>query len=115
MAVAEPPAFPVMGSLDGHTDRIRRVAWLGDHRLVSASRDGSVRMWDRLSRREIASWQTGEDLRDLVVDPRGRWLAFGGDDHRLHGVDLRSLAEIHQWVFPSWVMRLEVSRAGHGR
>jgi len=98
--------FHRVGTLAGHTDRIRRVAWVGNDRLVSASWDGSVRLWDRSGRREIASWQTGEYVRDLAVDPGGRWLAFGGDDRRLHLVDLRTLAETHQQVYPSWVMRL---------
>jgi WD40 repeat protein len=103
---AGPSRFRWVGPLAGHTDRIRRVAWVGNDRLVSASWDGSVRLWDRSLRREIASWQTGEYLRDLAVDPLGRWLAFGGDDRRLHVVDLHTLAETHQRVYPSWVMRL---------
>ena len=98
--------FQRVGSLAGHTDRIRRVAWVDNDRLVSASWDGSVRLWDRSGRREIASWRIAEYVRDLAVDPRGRWLAFGGDDRRLHLVDLRTLAETHQQVYPSWVMRL---------
>ena len=61
--------FHRVGTLAGHTDRIRRVAWVGNDRLVSASWDGSVRLWDRSGRREIASWQTGEYVRDLAVDP----------------------------------------------
>jgi len=110
--VAASTPFLRVGSLAGHTDRIRRVAWVGAERLVSASWDGSVRLWDRSQRREIASWKTGEYVRDLAVDPHGRWLAFGGDDRQLHFVDLRTLTETYQQVYPSWVMRLASSLDG---
>lgn len=95
-----------------HTDRIRRVCWVGSDHVVTASWDGTVilRRWP--GDRVLATWRTEEYVRDLAVDPHGRWLAFGGDDRLLHIVDLRSLRETFSIPCPDWAMQLTVASDG---
>ncbi len=107
---ASPPER--IASFHDHSDRIRRVCWVGTNRFATASWDGSVvlRAWP--GDRVLATWRTSEYVRDLTVDPLGRWLAFGGDDRLLHLVDLRSLRETFTIACPAWAMRLAAADDG---
>ena len=107
---ASPPER--IATFHDHSDRIRRVCWVGTNRFATASWDGSVvlRAWP--GDRVLATWRTSEYVRELAVDPLGRWLAFGGDDRLLHLVDLRSLRETYTIACPAWAMRLAAADDG---
>jgi len=77
-----PPGVKLVRTLRGHTNRIGRIAWSPDGRLLaSPSDDGTIRLWDT---------ETGERLRTLLehgaraysvtFDPTGRTLASGSAD-----------------------------------
>jgi hypothetical protein len=73
--------------LRGHGGPVTTVAWTGDGaRLVSGSWDRSVRMWDVAGEAQIARYGGFSLLvRDIAVDPRGRFVAVGAWTDRLRG------------------------------
>jgi len=70
-------------SLSGHTDAVNGVAYSPDGtRLVSASSDGSVRVWDVITGREVLPPLRGQEdhIYAVAYSPDGRTLASAGDD-----------------------------------
>ena len=64
----------------------RAMALLGPDRLVTGSEDGAVGFWDRRGLQLIVELkQPALRVRNLVIDPKGRWLvvAFVGGDPRV--------------------------------
>ncbi|CAK8682721.1 THO complex subunit 6 homolog [Clavelina lepadiformis] len=78
-------------SYNQHTEYIHDIDLLGDG-IVTASEDGSVKIWDsrsnsctgtflphansQLNRPEVGKW-----VSCVTADPNGEWLAFGGGPH----------------------------------
>lgn len=79
-----PPLFPIGSALkqkwDAHRDLVTRVDFSPDGcRLVSASRDTSVRTWDLLTGGSDTLWDDfgdGDPVRGVAWSPDGRWVAF---------------------------------------
>lgn len=70
-----------------HAEPVTALVFLPDGRLVSGSRDGTVRVWDMatgLASREIAN--AGSPVVQIMLTDRGKMLAvsFGGDNIHLH-------------------------------
>ena len=77
---------------DGHTDIIHDVLFLNHGtRAVSASEDGTIRVWDVQSGRELQSFSDDAALvpRNLAVSPDGLLLA---STHRRSGVHIWDIA-----------------------
>ena len=71
-------------TLRGHTGRIYGVAWSPDGKtLATASTDGTAKLWDAATGRELATLKghARGDVNVVAFSPDGQTLATGGDDH----------------------------------
>ena len=74
---------PGIASLTGHTDRVHAVAFSRDGRtLLSGSYDGTARLWDVATHRQIGAPLNGHDgeVYSVAFSPQGNVVATGADD-----------------------------------
>ena len=74
---------PGLASLTGHTDRVHAVAFSPDgHTLLSGSYDGTARLWDVATHRQIGVPLNGHDdeVYSVAFSPNGKVVATGADD-----------------------------------
>lgn len=70
--------------IQAHANSITGVAWTADsRRLVSRSRNGTVRLWDRDGRPAAAPFQSSSSYAPLEDQPWGNWFLIRDDD-RVH-------------------------------
>ena len=93
--------------LAGHTGEVQRVRFSTDSaRMITASSDGTARVWDIAAAREVARFQTpGQATYAAELCPVGTLAASGGDDRRVHlwdsatGVEVKTLAGFNSVVW----------------
>lgn len=93
-----------LGVRRGHSEFVYDVAYLPDGRIVSASWDGTARLWDadgRDARR--FDHGAGTHVYSLAVHSAGRWLATVARDDFVRLWDINTGALLHKWAV----------RAGH--
>jgi WD40 repeat protein len=72
-----PGPIEAFGELLGHEEAIVACHFVGGSRLVSASLDGTTRIWSVVDRRAIRVIRSDAPVHALVVSSDGRWLATG--------------------------------------
>ncbi len=75
--------IPAHGVAQGHEDAVTSLHFTPQCRLVSASRDKSVRVWQLKEKGAVADGEPVHDrqgnVADLGVSPDGRWMLFDKD------------------------------------
>lgn len=113
-----------IATLEGHTDLVTSVAVSPDgHRIATASKDGSVRVWTRNGDCLLVAAHHGVGVNAVAWFPDGRRLAAASDDHTVSIFDSRtgrirrvleghSDAVEHVAVYPDGVLLASASRDG---
>jgi WD40 repeat protein len=86
---------------EGHTDAVAGVVHvLGGHRMMTGSLDGSLRVWDLQSGKQIGNdWQDGESAVYVVgLSPDGKKVASGSGDGAVRLWDVDTEKVIAKWV-----------------
>ncbi len=96
MAIAEAiSGATAVGALQrGHADEVYSVEWSRDGKMVaSASGDGTVKLWDAITRRELRTIGGFASFPGSVaIAPDGGLVAVAGDQDGIRTVDLRGSA-----------------------
>jgi WD40 repeat protein len=96
--VLHPPGTALLLTLEGHSDEVTAVAlsWDGRcRRIVSGSRDRTVKVWDLESGRQLHTLKGHSDAVTCVtVTPNGRLIVSGSEDHTLRVWDMESTQEV---------------------
>jgi RNA polymerase sigma factor (sigma-70 family) len=77
----------VIRTLKGHKKYLWNMIFcVGGRRLISSSADGTIRLWDVASGRELSQLNGGGDrTMHLAISPDDRWLASASDSRGTHG------------------------------
>ena len=75
----EAPGGPLLRTLKGHSTTVRRVAALGDDRLISASEDGTLRLWAPDSGEVIATLEGHSGTVSGILALRDGRVVFTSD------------------------------------
>ncbi len=73
--VWDPDTLAELGTLDGHTDVVGQGGFLPGDLLVTASRDGSVRVWDLATRRSLLILHGADEM---ALSPQGAVILADG-------------------------------------
>jgi WD40 repeat protein len=87
----------------GHTDMVKGIVRLpGGRRIITCSSDGSLRIWDLKSGRQIGNdWRDGGNetgVNAIALSPNGKVLASGSSDRKVRLWDIETGKVISRWT-----------------
>ena len=83
-----PPGIRLVHVLREHTDVVHRVAWMPDgERMVSATRDGRLMLWNVVSGEATLLHADDRPLNAVAVAPNGR-IVYGGESGKLNILEI---------------------------
>ncbi|KAG2047257.1 WD40 repeat-like protein [Suillus hirtellus] len=101
----------------GHTDEVRGVIHMpGGHRIITCSDDGSLRVWNLKSGKQIGEdWRDGVyGVRRIALSPDGKKVVSGSGDGGVRLWDIDTCKVIARWM--GHIKAVEsVSWSGDGR
>lgn len=82
-------------ALRGHADPIFQPTFTQEGRIVTGSRDGTLKIWDPNAAQECRTLKQAEGTGSIALSADGRWLAVGrdGGDHRIAVLELPTFRE----------------------
>ncbi|KAG2060533.1 WD40 repeat-like protein [Suillus hirtellus] len=98
------PAVTPHQTMRGHTDRVRGVVHLREgRRIVTCSRDGSLRLWDLESGTQIGEdWRDKDDkeaeVHSMALSPNGRTIVSGSKDGKVKLWDVEMRGVVAKWT-----------------
>jgi WD40 repeat protein len=79
-----------------HRDSVSRITTTKNGRVITASDDGSIRVWDPATSRQLSELQHEYWVRDIAVSPDGSKLASSALDDTVRLWDLDTGQEIYR-------------------
>ncbi|CAL9416002.1 hypothetical protein SUDANB21_01757 [Streptomyces sp. enrichment culture] len=87
-ALLSTQAHPYAGALKGHVGPVRTLTWTADGRhVVSGGGDGTVRVWDARTRRQVREYADGAAVRAVTVVRGTGTVVWGNERGELTRVD----------------------------
>ena len=78
---------------DGHADQITAICPVGDNKAISASLDGTVRLWDTAvcASERISKYRHDDGMLNMATTSEGRWaVSWAHSDEGVQVFDLES-------------------------
>ena len=95
-----------------HGRSVNALAFVRNDRLVTASSNGTIAVWDLRTRRRVRTLTVGAPVLALAVSSDGRLVAAGAGNRRLSVWGVRSGKRIRDWPFPAKVEHVSFDARG---
>jgi hypothetical protein len=98
--------------LTGHIRRVTALAFTSEHRIVSASGDGTIKVWDRSMPNFLSSMSCGKSGQNALAAARlANFCYVGGDDGVVRKFDLDTMESAQTESIGARIWSLDISPA----
>ncbi|MCP4546709.1 MAG: PQQ-binding-like beta-propeller repeat protein [bacterium] len=107
-SLTSPGGQPLIRTLEGHTDWIRAVAVIDDQRVVSASDDRTLRVWNVVTGEPLRTFEGHQGWVRAVAVINKQWIVSAADDETLRVWEPHSNKELKIWEEKAGICALAV-------